>query len=415
MRPATHKIKNYKLQQILILTGSAMNRIILSLYISIFFTSGLVAEPYIPNNDAQVLLKLHSPKTNLKTDKDNSIDSPQNLASHYKVIAAMLERAKQSSSERLYGEAETMLYKPGVAINRHQGLLLIKADIQQHFHQFEDALITLQSIKHSPQARLLEANILLTQGEYEKARQACTGLIGNSSLLLVTTCITQTISMRGQLTESYTLLQKVFEQYQNNDPDSHHWALTSLAEMAERLSDDVAAINYYQQAIQILPTDIVSRIALFDLHLKHQNTGSALSVLNGHDKNDALLLRAIRAADKKPGQNKDKSKQTNLNRLKQRIALLEVRNDNLHLDTLAEYYLYINRNPTKAAKWARAHWTNQKTPRDARLLLRAAVQANDINSIQLLRNWQQLHNFEDHWLELELSKYTSSDIMGVKN
>jgi hypothetical protein len=150
------------------------------------------------------------------------------------------------------------------------------------------------------------------------------------------------------------------------------------------------------------------------VYLKQQDSKNALLILNGDYNNDTILIRAILAAQNKTGQLKHKSFQIELTRLKQRIALLETRNDGLHLDTLAEYYLYIARRPIQAAKWARAHWQNQKTPRDTRLLLHAAIQANDISSIQLVQNWQQQNNLEDHWLKTELNKYASSFIVKVK-
>ena len=376
-----------------------MNKITLILYLSICVSSNLLAKPYIPANNETVLLTLPSFGQSSAIPKNSTIESTGSLSDYYKKVSKLLLRAKLESSERLYGEVETLINSPNITINNHSGLLLIKADIQQHFHQFDAALITLKKIPNSAQARLLEANILLTHGDYDKARRSCTALIGQSSLLLVTTCVTQTTSMRGQLKTSYQILKRTLEQYHNISDETRHWALTSLAEMAERLNENQAAISNYQQAIQLKNNDLVSRISLSDLYLQQNNLNEALLVLNGQYENDAILLRVVNILQKHAKQPENRPYQKLNTQLTHRIALLEARNDALHLDTLAEYYLNNKIKPAEALKWASAHWKNQKTPRDTRLLLRAAILANNREAIKTVQQWQQQHNLEDYWLD----------------
>ena len=70
-------------------------------------------------------------------------------------------------------------------------------------------------------------------------------------------------------------------------------------------------------------------------------------------------------------------------------------NQHLHYDLIAEYFLYFSPDSEIALNWAKKHWQQQKTPRDARLLLKVAIAANDEAVIEEVQHWQAMFQTED--------------------
>ena len=80
---------------------------------------------------------------------------------------------------------------------------------------------------------------------------------------------------------------------------------------------------------------------------------------------DALLMR-LALAEKKLNQ---KNYWRDL--LTERVQLREQRQDSLHSNELALYYLDINPNPQKALYWAKTNFSNTREYNDKKLLTRA--------------------------------------------
>jgi hypothetical protein len=71
------------------------------------------------------------------------------------------------------------------------------------------------------------------------------------------------------------------------------------------------------------------------------------------------------------------------------------RGDSLHRREEARYTLELARNPIAALKLARENWEVQREAADLRILVAAAVAADDSTALHDARSWVDGHRLED--------------------
>ncbi len=312
-------------------------------------------------------------------------------------VKQLMVKGRQESNEQYYLKASKLLDKVKTSSAQKT---LFRAEIQQYFHRFNQALTTLNSINHTASTDLLRASIYFTQGKFRQAHQHCKNLFGQVDTLLALTCISHANSLQGELDKAYEVLVSALEHVKTDSSSSRLWAYVTLAEMAERKLDYEMAKQLYTKALEINPTDMPTRIAYADILLNERNAIKTILVTQDYLHNDLLLLRYVRA-NSLYEKNEDNKAYI---RLKDRIENYTRENQHLHYDLLAEYQLYIKLDAQQALVWAERHWQQQKTPRDARLLATVAEQVGDISSKQRVINWQQNYGLEDKLLERILAK-----------
>lgn len=300
----------------------------------------------------------------------------------------LFSKALASQSEDDFITAYTFIKQKNVQFQR--GAKFKLAYLQQHFHEFDQALKTLSKLENTAQTNLLKASIYLTQGKVSLAKSTCSALIGKTEHLLATTCIAKAMSRNGQWQQSYEMLrsmtlQHTGNQFKNAKTDSLQWAYATLAEIALQLNKKQVAENYYQQVLQLKSTDVVSRIEYSDFLINQARYEDVIKLTAGYTSNTAIFIRFVRAnhALNKPT-GKDYGPE-----LKEAVLTMKNRNLHLHYDTLAEYSLYIKNKPQEALKWAKLHWAKQKTPRDTLLLTKSARSANDFAVLGMISNWNR--------------------------
>lgn len=312
-------------------------------------------------------------------------------------IETLLDTARRTSAEKDYQR----VYKQLKALNtRDPKLLLYLAEVQQHFHEFDAALTTLQRIPQTAASLLLRANIEYTQGKYAASQQSCKALFRQGVTLYALICSAQASALQGQLERSYRLLDSLQQQQRIQDKAALHWLYVNLAEMAERNNDEPHALEFYQKALVLQPDDIPTLIAYTDILLSKQDYQQVQLLTRNHLQHDPLLLRYVRALNLKD----DVKNNLYFHQLTHR--LIEHKNRrHLHGDSIAEYYYYFTNDGQTAHHWARQHWARQKTPRDARLLARTATRIHDRGSIAMLQKWQKTCGLQDQMLSKTLRAF----------
>jgi tetratricopeptide (TPR) repeat protein len=132
---------------------------------------------------------------------------PTNEAARLLAVSQAIDMAHKSADARLLGQAQGLI---GPDWNNPQAsaeIKLLQATIQQHRHEFPEALTTLREVTarseaQSPtalQAWLTIAVIERVQGRYEAALQACQHLVGPTVLLYRLGCVAETQSLQGQV------------------------------------------------------------------------------------------------------------------------------------------------------------------------------------------------------------------------
>jgi hypothetical protein len=81
--------------------------------------------------------------------------------------------------------------------------------------------------------------------------------------------------------------------------------------------------------------------------------------------------------------------------LADRYAAARARGDTTHRAEEARFELHLRKDPVTATQLARENYTVQREPRDARVLLEAALAAKDSASARAALDWLRSSGFED--------------------
>jgi hypothetical protein len=174
-------------------------------------------------------------------------------------------------------------------------------------------------------------------------------------------------------------------------PELLLWAQTRLAEMAVRLHRWGDAERHYRAALAQGITDQFLLASYADFLLQRERPAEVVRLLAGWERSDVLLLRlaiAGRAA-------KDPHARAWADQLRERFRAAAQRGDRLHEQEAARWALELENNPAGALGYAQRNYTLQKEPRDAEILLRAALAARDPAAAQPALEWLHSSGYED--------------------
>ncbi|KPZ54763.1 lipopolysaccharide assembly protein LapB [Pseudoalteromonas sp. P1-25] len=250
------------------------------------------------------------------------------------------------------------------------------ARVLQKEHQFTRAIKVANTVieKHPSHVNthLLLANMLMTQGKFEQAKQHCVSLIGAASVISATTCVLDIQSQQGQLQQSY---QSLLDITQNKNI-----SLTTkqvLSEMAFRLNKLNEALEHIN-SIDLSKAPVSLIVLWADIQLSQNNPEQVLNTLSQFSNlksqlEDAVLLR-LAIAEKRSTHKVSDQWQT---RMQQRVNLREQRQDTFHANDLANYYIHVQVDKAKAQYWANINWQQAKMSTDQHLLHQANAMARD--------------------------------------
>jgi hypothetical protein len=81
--------------------------------------------------------------------------------------------------------------------------------------------------------------------------------------------------------------------------------------------------------------------------------------------------------------------------LKERFAASALRDDKLHLQEEARFHLYLLGDASGAVRLAEENYRLQREPRDARILLEAALAAKQFQAAQPALYWLRASGYEE--------------------
>ncbi len=279
---------------------------------------------------------------------------------------------------------------------------LIKGMLQQYSHHFDGALDSLnkatQADAKSPEPMAWRAAIHLVQADYAKAQTQCDALKPLSTPLFATGCSQYVKSHSGgaaALQSAYDTLNAAVKSEPNASPELLLWELTRLAEMAIRLKRPIEAEAYFQRALKLGITDQFLLGAYADWLLTQNKPDAVIALLSNWERSDILLLRLALAG--KAAKHPKTTEWANL--LRDRFKEAAQRGDRLHEQEAARFELDIENQPSKALALAVNNYKLQKEPRDAQVLLRAAIAAKDASAAAPAVAWLNQNNYEDESLK----------------
>ena len=331
------------------------------------------ASPYVPTSDSVVLAEL--PAGTRYADlaarrlARGRLDVAVPLAQFY------IQQSRLSGDLRYLGYAQAVL---APWVNQRPAApdaLVLHATVQQSRHEFSAALATLDLAlrvrPNDPQALLTRATILRVLGRYREASAACEQFARSVDPRLSALCIQSLRGLNGHLDSAYAALLQLSPQGWLNAEKS--WLYSELGEMAVRLGLDADAQRWFQQDLNLAPADFYVRAAYADLLLRQGRAGEALTLLQGQESFEPLLLR-IAIAQR---QLHDPRLALSSARLKAAFAAETQRGEAVHRREQARFLLEVEDQPKLALAAASENWAVQREPDDVLVLVAAARAAGN--------------------------------------
>jgi Tfp pilus assembly protein PilF len=362
-----------------------------------------VAAPFTPASDAEVVERLpvaSDPALRTVESLRRQLASrPADPALRLDIGERYFELAMAQGDPRYVGYAMSTIAPLEKSAGGDTRYWLVRGQLQQYSHDFDGALASLKRASElAPDAVdpvAWRAAIYMVQAQYALAAHECDQLAKIAPPLFAQGCTAYVRGTTGQLIPAYDLLSKAVAAEPDIPPGLVLWAQTRLAEMAVRMQRWGDAERHYRVALAQGLTDQFLLGSYADFLLLRERPREVLQLLAGWERSDVLLLRlaiAGRAAgDPRAG---DWAAQ-----LRDRFEAAARRGDRLHEQEAARWSLEIEHDPARALAYAKSNYTQQKEPRDAEVLLRAALAAKQPQAAQPALAWLESSGYEDPALQ----------------
>ena len=370
---------------------------------SLFLCVCVYAAPYLPKDDAEILERLPSRRDDpamaeLRGLRAALAAAPGDPAAAASLAQRYFELASAEGDPRYIGYAVAALRPWDGAADAPPEILFIRALARQYRHDFAGAL---EDLAHAARAdpgnalaRAWRAAIYMVQADYPAARRECEVLEPIASELIAVGCSAYVEAATGSTRAAYQRLNRALSRRTDAAPESKLWVLTRLAEMAWRLGETPVAERHFRDALALGVTDNFLLFTYADFLLEQGRAKEVLSLLQGGERSDTLLLRlalAARALKLPVAERHSRA-------LGERFAAAALRGEKLHLQEEARYLLDLRGDAAGALAAARENWKKQREPRDAAVLLEAALAARDPEAAGPALAWLDSSGFESERL-----------------
>jgi Tfp pilus assembly protein PilF len=359
-----------------------------------------LAAPYLPKQDSEVLERLPARRGDpamgeLRQLRAAAAARPDDPAAAASLARRYFELAMAEGDPRYVGYAVAALEPWRAAGDAPAELFFVRGLLRQYRHDFQGALRDLQeALQRDPEhvgARSWRAAILMVGAQYAAAREECRALESVASELLATGCRAYVDAITGSSRGAYHELNQALERRPDAAREIRLWALTRLAEMAWRLNEPAVAERHFREALALGVNDNFLLAAYADFLLEQARPKEVMALLRNWTRSDTLLLR-LALAEKLLGVPDVKK---HVQALAERFAASALRGERLHLAEEARFHLELKDDPKAALAAAAENWKSQREPRDAAVLLEAALAAHDRQAAEPALRWLDETGFEN--------------------
>jgi hypothetical protein len=357
------------------------------------------AAPYLPKDDSVVLETLPTrpddpAAAQLRRLRATAAAAPNDAAPAARLARRYFDMAMAEGDPRYVGYAEAALRAWPEAPAAPAEILTLHGMLRQYRHDFArgmaDFELALKSDPSNTEARAWRAAILMVQADYPAARRECELLAENATELHATACLAYVDAATGQARAAYARVASALARRSDVDPGFRLWIETRLAEMAWRAGDPAAAERHFRQGLALGVDDNFLLAAYADFLLERGRAAEVPPLLRKWERSDTLLLRLALAARELKLPEGEKFTRT----LGERFADAALRGEKLHLQEEARYLLVLKADARAALAAARENYRSQREPRDALILIEAALAAREPDAAAPALQWLESSGFE---------------------
>ena len=358
------------------------------------------AAPFTPSSDADVVEKLPGGASDPAVRRVDSLRKqlaakPGDGVLRLEIAHRYFELAMAQGDPRFVGYASATIAPLQASADSNAGYWLLRGLIEQYSHNFPSALASLERSATIDPANAeplgWRSAIFMVQARYPEAQAECRKLAPLTAPLYAAGCAAYVQAATGQLLEASQALQQALMAAADADPGLRIWAHTRLAEFALRLQKPNDAQAQFRAALGLGITDQFLLGAYSDFLLEQGRPAEVVKLLAEWERSDVLLLRLALAG----AALKDPRAAGWAAQLRDRFQAAALRGDRLHEQEAARFELDIEKHPKEALALAVRNYTIQKEPRDAEVLLRTALAANDAKAAQPALDWLRGSRYED--------------------
>jgi hypothetical protein len=341
---------------------------------------GVGATPRVPTDDHEIIERLPAAFTQqaaeLRALREAWLANPADSTAALALTERYIALARNESDPRYYGAAEGVLAQAFGAVLPPRARVL-RAAILQARHAFTEAMTELDTAlaaaPRDAQAWLTRAAIQRVTGNYVAAKRSCVALAPLAEPMVATVCLASVGAVSGVARASEVMLARQVEQAPSADLGVQQWALTVLAELAMSRGQVAETEQAFQAALAMPVRNVYLKVTYADFLLQQRRPQDVLELLDDERQHDGALLRLALAgaALEAPKAEQDFAA------LKARFAAGRARGSTLHQGEEARFTLALLDDPATALQLALANWELQREPRDARVVLEAAVASRD--------------------------------------
>lgn len=364
-------------------------------------TSSLVhAAPRVPSQASEVLERLPMrPGDTVARDlaalraevRQAAAANPRDPLPATRLAERYFDLAMARGDPRYVGYADAVLQPFGDV--QSAPLWALRGQLQQYRHGFAPALDNFATaLKIDPQfasAHAWRGAIYLVQADYPAARVECDALKALGRLALRGACMGLVAAYTGQLDAALGYLQEA--NALSAEPENRLWLDTRVGEVQAWHGQAALAEAAYRRALALNLDDGYLLAAWSDFLLDQQRPAEVVKALAAWEASDTLLLR-LALAETQLGLPKARA---HTQALEDRFAAARQRGDTTHRAEEARFLLQLKGDVAQALQVALANYQVQREPRDARIVLEAALAANAPAAAQPVQDWLARSGFED--------------------
>ena len=358
------------------------------------------AAPRVPADDATVLETLPGKRDDpaaveLRRLRAAVAAAPRDADAAGSLAQRYFQRAMAEGDPRYVGYAQAILRPWPESAAASADILVLHGKLRQYRHDFPRAMadfdLALQADPASTAARAWRAAIFMVQADYAGARRECELLAAHTTELHAAACAAYVDATTGGARAAYTRLAAALARDPDAYPEFTIWIHTRLAEMAWRSGDPATAERHFQRGLALGLDDNFLHAAYADFLLEQGRAGEVMPLLKNWSRSDTLLLRLALAARTLKLAEADQ----HIRALGERFAEAALRGEKLHLQEEARFLLNLKDDPRAALAAASENYRTQREPRDALVLMEAALAARDPAAAAAALQWLESSGFED--------------------